>query len=153
VDQMKQSIFIAVLFLGAASIRAAQVAGGVDAAGYSAPTPIKVAPGQVMTFFVHGIGSAVKQPVRAATLPLPTSLQGISAEWVQYDPAQPVSILGLEPMATCSDITLPGCSPYTAVTVEIPFEIQAVNPTTVQGAPVGGAQLRFFRKRSCCRER
>jgi uncharacterized protein (TIGR03437 family) len=88
-------------------------------------------------------GQASTQPVYAGIIPLPTSLAGISAMWAQYNPAQPVPILAVEPMATCSDITRPGCNSYSAITVQIPFEIDAENPTASRGAPIGGAQLRF----------
>lgn len=30
----------------------------VVAAGYESPTPVLIAPGQIITFFIHGIGSS-----------------------------------------------------------------------------------------------
>lgn len=133
-------------FASSAFVGAAQVPATVIAAGYSASTPIKVAPGQVLTVFVHGIGSKLSAPVNADTVPLPTSLAGISAKLVQFNPEQAVPILAVEPIVTCSDALKqfgPGCGSYTAVTLQIPFEMQAEDPTRLRGAPVGGAVLRF----------
>jgi uncharacterized protein (TIGR03437 family) len=50
----------------------------VIGAGYAAPSPIKVAPGQLVTFFVSGIAGAPPSRVAATSLPLPYSLAGIS---------------------------------------------------------------------------
>ncbi|HKW98343.1 MAG TPA: hypothetical protein VJN43_11475 [Bryobacteraceae bacterium] len=110
-------------------------------AGYQVPTPVLVAPGQVITFFVHGIGSGLTGPVHAATLPLPNALAGISAMLVQYNPAQPVPILAVEPIRTCSDMSQAGCGTYTAVTVQMPYAMQATDPGTVTGLPPPGGQL------------
>ncbi|MCU1276161.1 MAG: hypothetical protein JWO48_3592, partial [Bryobacterales bacterium] len=52
----------------------AQANNGVVTAGYSSPSITPVAPGQVVTLFAFGVGSAVSQPVLANSLPLPTKL-------------------------------------------------------------------------------
>lgn len=47
-------------------------------AGYALPTPLKVAPGQIVTVFATGVGSTLTEPVFAGGGKLPTSLAGIS---------------------------------------------------------------------------
>ena len=46
--------------------------------GYSNPSIIRVAPGQITTLFVTGLKTVLSQPVKATSLPLPTTLAGIS---------------------------------------------------------------------------
>jgi len=116
---------------------------GVAAAGYQLPTIINVAPGQVLTFYIHGIGASLKSRVAASSLPLPMSLAGISAVLVQSVPAVPMPILSVEPVSTCLDMGQPGCSPYTAVTVRIPSDIVANDVATLRGAPVAATWVRF----------
>src|SRR5215467_307372 len=53
-------------------------------AGYSAPVPLTVAPGQLVTLFVEGIGASLTQPVRASSVALPTALAGISVTLKQF---------------------------------------------------------------------
>ena len=118
----------------------ASVVGG----GYEAPTPIKVSPGQIITFFVHGIAMQLTDPVAANSTPLPTSLAGISATFLQNFPSVPVPILRLEPLATCFDTTRPGCAQrFVAVTVQIPFDISAENPQVRLGGMIPSASIRF----------
>src|SRR4051794_12875328 len=50
----------------------------VVAAGYTAPSPIEVAPGQLLTLFVSGIAGAPPTRVAASSLPLPFSLAGVA---------------------------------------------------------------------------
>jgi len=52
-------------------------------AGYSAPVPLTVAPGQLVTLFVEGIGASLTQPVRASSVALPTALAG-NTEAIQF---------------------------------------------------------------------
>src|SRR5262249_61091697 len=64
-----------------------QTANTVVGAGYTLPTPITVAPGQVITLFVQGVGNNLTRPVQADRLPLPTTLAGISVSMPQvYSP-------------------------------------------------------------------
>ena len=100
---MKNAISAFVL-LSASAIASAQTA-GVAAAGYQLPTIINVAPGQVLTFYVHGIGANLKSRVAASSLPLPMSLAGISAVLVQALPGIPMPILSVEPVSTCLDMS------------------------------------------------
>jgi uncharacterized protein (TIGR03437 family) len=121
----------------------AEVPASVVGAGYRIPTPVTVAPGQVITFFVHGIGVGITQSMRAPGNPLPTSLGGISATFRQFNPDIPVPVFAVEPISSCADSTQTGCSGYTAITVQLPYEMQAEDPTHPRGAPVGSAQLFF----------
>lgn len=121
----------------------AQVSGLVLSAGYNAPARIRVAPGQIITFFVHDLGAQLSGPVRATSFPLPTSLSGISAMWQQSSTQLPVPLLAAEPLNSCAESDQAGCGD-TAVTVQIPFNIDADNPTVPRGAPVPGATALFF---------
>src|SRR4051812_20360127 len=67
--------YFAGLIIGSAYLAAQPtVIGG----GYAPPYPIRVAPGQLMTIFVRGVGSSITSRVAADSLPLPYSLAGIS---------------------------------------------------------------------------
>jgi uncharacterized protein (TIGR03437 family) len=118
-------------------------AGGVVAAGYDVPpTRISVAPGQVITFFVHGIGLGLSGPVRASSGQWPTTLGGISANFVQSG-TTPVPLLSVEPITTC-DNPSPGCGSYTAVTLQVPFGIAATNPgASILGGPPPFGTVQF----------
>ena len=121
----------------------AAASASVVGAGYKQLYPFTVAPGQVLTFFVHGIGAGITQPIRAEGSPLPTSLGGITAIFRQFNPDIPVPIFAVEPISSCTDSTKAGCGAYTAITVQLPFEMQAVDPRTPRGVPEGAAQVVF----------
>jgi uncharacterized protein (TIGR03437 family) len=114
----------------------------VVSAGYSTPTSITVAPGQITTFFVSGIGASLTGPVRANTVPLPTSLAGISAT-VGGNGSLAIPMVAVEPIATCRNQTLPGCGSYTAITVQIPFELRASCPGIGQIADIFPPSVSF----------
>ena len=138
---MKNAL-LAFVMLATSALARAQTA-NVAAAGYQLPTIINVAPGQVLTFYIHGIGANLKSRMAASSLPLPMSLAGISAVLVQALPGIPIPILSVEPVSSCIDISQPGCSAYTAVTVQIPHLIAATNVTAVTGVPVPATWVRF----------
>src|ERR1700678_1958818 len=50
----------------------------VTGAGYTLPAPINVAPGQILTVYVQGMGSALTGSVHATGNTLPASLAGLS---------------------------------------------------------------------------
>ena len=89
----------------------------VAGAGYSFPVPLNVAPGQVITLFVDGIGASLTQTVRAPAGPLPLTLAGISVTLKQSSSNTPVPLLSVQPFST-----------LTAVTVQIPFELPTLCP-------------------------
>src|ERR1017187_5606184 len=107
----------------------------VTGAGYTLPAPVNVAPGQILTVYVQGIGSALTQPVRNPGYPLPTSLAGISAT-LQQGSNRPLGILDVRPVSTCGPSSQSGtgafpqkvsnCGRLTAVTVQIPFNILTI---------------------------
>ena len=99
----------------------------VVGAGYSAPVPLTVAPGQLVTLFVDGIGASLTQLVRAQSVPLPAALAGISVTLKQFGSETPVPLLSVQPVSTCSPSLSQGsCGTLTAVTVQIPFELQTL---------------------------
>jgi uncharacterized protein (TIGR03437 family) len=101
----------------------------VVGAGYSAPVPVNVAPGQVITLFVDGIGASLTQTVRAPSGALPLTLAGISATLKQGSSNTPVPLLSVQPVPTCSPVLSQGsCGMITGVTVQIPFELQTLCP-------------------------
>jgi uncharacterized protein (TIGR03437 family) len=112
----------------------AQSGAAVVGAGYSAIAPVSVAPGQVITIFVTGVGN-VSQKITAGKPPLGNTLAGITAELVQGNTAIPSPILAVFPLKDCQ-FTAPGinCASVTGVTVQIPFELRANIPGSL--APV-----------------
>src|SRR5689334_1606226 len=112
------------------SIAAAFAQGGaVVGAGYHTFAPISVAPGQVITVFVTGIGN-ITQKYSAGTLPLPTTLGGISAT-LNEGAITAAPILAVFPFSAClNNIAPQPCGTITAVTLQIPFELQPNIPGT-----------------------
>lgn len=122
----------------------AENSAAVVSGGYVRQTPVNVAPGQIITFFVHGIGSDLKKAVRASTVPLPTTLAGISAMFIQSNPPIEIPIVAVEPIGPCANSSQPGCATsYTGVTLQIPFNISATDPQARVGAIPAGGQIRF----------
>lgn len=140
---MQTKLFFAVLLVTKSF--AADETASVVGAGYGPVAPVAVAPGQVITFYVHGIGTALKTPVVSNATPLPLSLAGITALMVQNSPSVSIPILAVEPLKNCADVTRPlGCGAgYVAVTVQIPFNISAENPTARTGVPTPAAWVQF----------
>jgi len=132
----------AAALLATAALRGQTAAGGAMAVGYTVPVTINVAPGQVITFFVHGIGASLTGPVRANSATWPTSLAGISVNFYEGI-TMPVALLSVEPILTC-DNPGPGCGSYTAVTLQIPFPIIANNPVVPTGLPPPYARVDFL---------
>jgi uncharacterized protein (TIGR03437 family) len=112
----------------------AQSGAAVVGAGYNAIAPVSVAPGQVITIFVTGVGN-VTQKIAAGKPPLGNTLAGITANLAQGNTTIATPILAVFPLKDCQ-FTAPGvkCASVTAVTVEIPFELRANIPGSL--APV-----------------
>jgi hypothetical protein len=115
----------------------AQVLDSLVPSGYQVPTAI-VAPGQVVRLFVQGVGASLTGPVLAASLPLPTTLAGISVMLqeshggtVDHFLTAPVPIFGVAPFSSCGWVSLltnplgitQPCNTFAAITVQIPFEL------------------------------
>ena len=116
--------------------------GIVSGAGYTIPAPVTVAPGQLVTFFVSGLGP-VPQSINATGIPISNTLGGITAVLKQFNPSLPVPIFAIEPVSTCENQATPGCGTVAAITVQIPFEMRAENPNGLGGVPIGLTQLVF----------
>ena len=120
-----------------------QTSGAIlTAAGYSAPAPPQVAPGQVTTFFFRGIGPLPDGHLRSAdapTTPLPTNLAGVSLGIAQgQGNAVPVPLFSVRQESDCDSATEvnPACL-LTSVKIEIPFELAAEATAT----PAAAARL------------
>jgi hypothetical protein len=92
-------------------------------AGYTGITVVPVAPGQVTTVFVTGIGN-VTEKVSARNAPLPNTLGGISATLIQIGGSVPAPIMSVFPFRYCYSSNPPStCASITAITLQIPFEL------------------------------
>jgi uncharacterized protein (TIGR03437 family) len=98
-------------------------------AGYLFPTPINVAPGQIITVFAAGVGSTLTQPVFAGASNWPTSLAGISVT-IQQGTAIPAPIFEVNPLTTCA-----GCNAITAITIQIPYGLRAACIASLTACP------------------
>lgn len=86
----------------------------ITGAGYTFPIPVSAAPGQILTFFVDGLGAS-----------------GITATLHQVADT-PAPIIDVRLVSTCNVAIAPpppgACSAFTAVTVQIPYELIPVCP-------------------------
>jgi hypothetical protein len=89
--------------------------------GYSAPAPLTVAPGQLVTLFVPSFGGVVGASMKAPPGPLPNTLAGVSAVFRQGSD-QPSPIVEVQPIKACTAFDPPAnsCGSILAVTVQIP---------------------------------
>lgn len=103
-------------------------------AGYALPTPIPIAPGQVITLFARGVGEGINNPVIASVFPLPATLAGISVAMRQAivpDQITPVPILAIFRAGGCASSTferVAPCTVFTAITVQTPYELIGNQP-------------------------
>jgi uncharacterized protein (TIGR03437 family) len=111
------------LFLFCSAVFARANTAVVISAGYSMPVQIPVAPGQIITFFVSGIGDSLTESVVAAPGALSASLAGISATLQQTTRPVTAPLLEVRPVSTCSPLPPQPCGTFAAVTVQIPFEL------------------------------
>lgn len=121
-----------IVFCISVAFASAQGGGAVVGAGYHLLGPVSVAPGQVITVFVTGIGN-VTQKYSAGNPPLPPTLGGISAaltENEQVGIAAP--ILAVFPFSACKNVMQQPCGTITAVTLQIPFELQPNIPGSLR---------------------
>lgn len=110
----------------------------VVGAGYISQAPLYLAPGQVVTVFVAGIGKSLTQAVRTPDSTWSTSLAGISVALLQGDRI-PAPILEVRPIPGCSPpfgFQIP-CGSVTAVTVQIPYSLIPLCPLCLR--PIGPA--------------
>lgn len=102
-----------------ASGQGANPTGAIAGAGYLFPGSISIAPGQVITIFTTGVSNPPTQPVFAGAGNLPTSLAGIGVTIVQATEI-PAPILRVS-SGGCAF-----CGTITAITIQIPYELQTI---------------------------
>lgn len=96
----------------------------VFGAGYSAPQPIVVSPGQVITIFARVQGKPLTPTVLSNDSPLPTGLGGFSVLLRQtyIDPVL-IPILSVSDAQSCSNLSPVECDTVSQITVQIPYEL------------------------------
>ncbi len=100
-----------------------QAPGTIASIGYRAPNAVVAAPGQVVTLFTR-TQTRPAQAIVATGATLPTTLGGFSVALSQTfsENAIAVPLLSVAPAQTCHKIS-GTCTEYTAITVQIPFEL------------------------------
>ncbi len=113
--------------------------------GYVLPTPVSVAPGQLMTLVMQGVDTGDTAVTQAPSgEDLPTTLAGVSVNFNQGI-NRLVPILEVHQFCT-SSLSSPWnwrafCIPLSAVTIQIPFEAKPLLPDPEPGNGVPAAQL------------
>jgi hypothetical protein len=124
---MKTSLIIAIA--GAHCFAFAQSSPIIAAAGYSAPSPLQAAPGQVVTMFVRDVPRAVDGQLRSAKgsgLPLPNALGGISVAIVQASGTLHAPIFAVRQESECEAAGTDEASCLlTAIQIQIPYDLAA----------------------------
>ncbi len=121
----------------------------IEKVGYQFPAPVNVAPGQLVTVFVHGIETYPMKRAPAGS-DLPTSLEGISSDLIQISTSSQLlrwqlPILETRWFLVCLTITPVFCNtPTAAVTLQIPFDLQ-VNLDSCPTCTAGTADLSVSR--------
>ena len=117
--------FLCLIGLGVTPLRAQTPI--LMTAGYSTPTPMVVAPGQVITLYVSGTPTvlpAQSHTIQATTVPLPAMLGGFSVTMRQGSNSYAVPLVSVEQLANCTDAGAPTPQCITTIlTVQIPVEI------------------------------
>jgi len=113
----------------------------VMGAGYEYPTPLYLAPGQLVTLFVAAVPLGIGFARAPGNSDLPTSLAGISSGMTDLVTpgvrALKVPILEVRRFRTCAAPTTPACfTPTGAVTVQVPYEL-GLTPLGVGAATLG----------------
>ena len=95
-------------------------------AGYNLPAPPSVAPGQITTLSVTGLKTRRNAAQKSTTLPLPTSLAGISVTLQQGTQSYPAPLLMIQQTNLCQDEAATASECFiTGITIQVPFEIVA----------------------------
>ena len=119
---------MSLLLAGAAQSQTPAIIGG----GYRDPSILSVAPGQLLTLFVAGMGKHLSSKPLTAIAPLPLTLGGITVTLRQNSAPTTVSV----PISaavltnTCQSLGNTPCTGSTlaAITVQIPFELAVDSP-------------------------
>jgi hypothetical protein len=126
---MNHTLRCAIALLAATLCRAQQPSTAPNAiilagAGYHVPSPsLDAAPGQVIVLHVHGVTANIDSNLVPVPGPsgFPRSLDGVSVDLIQGKAATATS---LELRAAYQTHCIDPCSPVTAITLQIPFELQ-----------------------------
>lgn len=100
--------------------------------GYDAPNALPVAPGQVVSLFVTGMRTGLSTRQQATTLPLPTTLAGISVT-VNQSPAGTtiqLPVFAIQQFSRCPSVVQSSCL-ITAITVQMPYELAVPGPLAI----------------------
>ena len=105
----------------------------VVGSGYIPPLPIAAAPGQLLTIYIEDIGANLTAPVDAQSVPLPTSLAGISVKFEQTVGPSPIEspMLSVFPVVSCWNGP-DWCSHLIGINLQVPYEMR------VSGLTAGG---------------
>jgi uncharacterized protein (TIGR03437 family) len=111
-------------------------------AGYTTPTPIQVAPGQVITLYISGTKTVLplqSPSIRATTIPLPTTLGGFSVTVRQGNNMYAAPLLSVAQTPNCTDANRlsPQCI-ITGLTIQIPFDITPMQYPLLMAAQFPG---------------
>lgn len=120
------SLFTMLILAGLAAAQTPRAPGRILGAGYSVPPPLKVAPGQVITLFVHSPnGIQPDRPVSADTIPLPASISGFAVRLEQTLGSTNVDVplFAVYPVDECVGLNPSVCTDLTAITLQIPWEL------------------------------
>lgn len=106
---MKTHIAVFLVMLFGASILVAQSGASVVGAGYTDPSHIAIAPGQVITLFLTNVKGAVPFNQTANALPLPTQMAGLSVTLRVFKNIEPIPapIVGVQQRVTGCSGTAP----------------------------------------------
>lgn len=125
---MRRAIPVGVVLMSTFFPAAAASDGQLISIGYAAPAPIEVAPGQIVTLFLRGVGRMPDGSLRVAqarTVPLPETLAGLAASIDQLPQtvAYRLPLLSVRQHNECEDASgQPKCL-LTAIRVQIPAEL------------------------------
>ncbi len=137
------SLLAALTLVSVAAAQTPRAPGRILGAGYSVPPPLKVAPGQVITLFVHSPNGI--QPERGFTadrIPLPVSINGFAVKLEQtFGPTVEVPLFAVYPVDDCVGLNPSVCTDLTAITLQIPWEL-VNNRSQGGGRPENFALLR-----------
>ncbi|MDZ4798559.1 MAG: hypothetical protein SGI92_10390 [Bryobacteraceae bacterium] len=140
------SFAVAILLGCSTAVAVAQQVGPgpVISAGYAPPAPIAVAPGQVITLFSRASASSqLTDAAIAEQTPLPTSLGGFSVflEQTFSETLIPLPLFAVFPLRNCYGLVPSVCTPLTAITVQIPWQLRPNVPRSAR--PENFAVLRL----------
>lgn len=117
--------------------------GRIVSVGYRAPERLRLAPGQVITLYVHSPeGTQPTQPATSSSIPLPTSLNGYSVRLEQTfsNLAISVPLFSVAPLDNCFGVSPAVCEDLTAITIQVPWEL-IPNRERSSGRPENFARL------------